>query len=254
MPEWSEVKILAEQSSEIVSQKNFLAVNAIDSKYSEIAYQLNSLIGQEIKSVFSHGKKVFWGFEGPAIEFSFGMTGSFSLEKNKHSRIEFCFEEQKIYFTDIRKFGNVRLLPKIILTGTDPMKPGFDLSLFQSILKNKPNKKIGEFLLDQKYICGIGNYLRAEILYDAKISPWRLISTLSLTEIDLIRKSIIKIITDSWNQGGATISTYRNLNGIGNYSNFFKVYKKKLDPNNFPVLRELDETNRAMWWCPAIQK
>ena len=33
------------------------------------------------------------------------------------------------------------------------------------------NKSIGEVLLDQKYFNGIGNYLRAEILYRGCISP-----------------------------------------------------------------------------------
>ena len=30
---------------------------------------------------------------------------------------------------------------------------------------------IGILLLDQSFVCGLGNYLRSEILYEANLSP-----------------------------------------------------------------------------------
>ena len=56
------------------------------------------------------------------------------------------------------------------------------------------NKQIGDFLHDCKKFSGIGNYLRCEILYECKISPFRKLSELSLDEIENLYKVSLKII------------------------------------------------------------
>ena len=50
-------------------------------------------------------------------------------------------------------------------------------------MKRYEEKKIGNLIVDQKVISGIGNYLRADILYQSTISPYRTIK--SLNEEDL---------------------------------------------------------------------
>ena len=57
-------------------------------------------------------------------------------------------------------------------------------------MNKKPNKTIAEFLMDQSMCAGIGNYLKAEILYDAAISPHRIVKSLDSEEFNKLLKII----------------------------------------------------------------
>ena len=61
----------------------------------------------------------------------------------------------------------------------------FTYENFEKIIKNKrvSEKTLPEVLMNQKKISGVGNYLKSEILYASKISPYRLIKDLTDSEI-----------------------------------------------------------------------
>ena len=82
--------------------------------------------------------------------------------------------------------------------------------------------------MNQSYLSGIGNYLKSEILYQSKISPYRKLESLNENDIEILYKNIIKISNDSLKAGGATIRNYSNINDEkGNYVFSFKVYQQK---------------------------
>lgn len=113
----------------------------------------------------------------------FGMTGTFQFTSvkgiPKHSHLRFYTADKKskriLNFVDTRRFGKWELSDQWSKDrGPDPM---FEYENFrENVLSNlsQPvfNKPICEVLLNQKYFNGIGNYLRAEILYRAKIPPF----------------------------------------------------------------------------------
>ena len=117
--------------------------------------------------------------------------------------------------------------------------------------KNLHRKSIGAFLLEQKYFSGIGNYLRAEILYYCRISPHRLLPNLDDREIALLLQVSQKVISDSYAQGGHTEDTYLSLYGNpGMYP--CVVYGHSVDPyGNYIKKDKMDK--RTIWWCPAMQ-
>ncbi|XP_027321920.2 endonuclease 8-like 1 isoform X2 [Anas platyrhynchos] len=117
-----------------------------------------------------------------ALVFRFGMSGGFRLRPAasppRHAHLRFLTREsppRALCFVDARRFGSWRL--------GDAWQPGRGpcvLSEYQAfrenVLKNLDDKAfdkpICEALLNQKYFNGIGNYLRAEILYRLKIPPF----------------------------------------------------------------------------------
>ncbi|NWX30716.1 NEIL1 Endonuclease, partial [Notiomystis cincta] len=120
----------------------------------------------------------------PAQElvFRFGMSGSFRLcpaaELPRHAHLRFLTRERPpraLCFVDPRRFGCWRLGP-----GWQADRGPCVLSEYQAfrenVLQNLDDrafdKPICEVLLNQKYFNGIGNYLRAEILYRLKIPPF----------------------------------------------------------------------------------
>ncbi|XP_066860076.1 endonuclease 8-like 1 isoform X4 [Anser cygnoides] len=117
-----------------------------------------------------------------ALVFRFGMSGGFRLRPAaappRHAHLRFLTRESPpcaLCFVDARRFGSWRL--------GDAWQPGRGPCVLteyrafrENVLKNLDDKAfdkpICEALLNQKYFNGIGNYLRAEILYRLKIPPF----------------------------------------------------------------------------------
>ncbi|XP_039933255.1 endonuclease 8-like 1 isoform X2 [Hirundo rustica] len=116
------------------------------------------------------------------LVFRFGMSGSFRLcpaaELPRHAHLRFLTREsppRALCFVDPRRFGSWRLGD-----AWQPERGPCVVSEYQAfrenVLKNLDDrafdKPICEVLLNQKYFNGIGNYLRAEILFRLKIPPF----------------------------------------------------------------------------------
>lgn len=194
------------------------------------------------------------------------MTGGWSSAPQKHSRILFNIGGgEAVYFNDIRNFGTVTsatrgfTAERLWRLGLDPLGQmnGLVESDFANIvhgLRHRPNLRLAEFLLDQRYVCGIGNYGRAEILYAARLSPWRPLSRLSPYALDKLRLAINEIQWASYRAGGASLSSWYAPDGTrGTFQEQFKVYGRSSCPAGTPVLSQADFNGRRMWWVPAVQ-
>jgi formamidopyrimidine-DNA glycosylase len=67
-------------------------------------------------------------------------------------------------------------------------------------------RTIGAALLDQQILAGIGNYLRAEILFDCRLDPWRKIADLTADELERLIHSIPLMAQRAYTTGGFTVS------------------------------------------------
>ncbi|XP_059952961.1 endonuclease 8-like 1 isoform X1 [Mesoplodon densirostris] len=121
---------------------------------------------------------------GPlALVFRFGMTGSFQLVPSDalppHAHLRFYTAPPgprlALCFVDIRRFGHWDLGGKW-QPGRGPCVLLEYEQFRENVLRNLADKAfdrpICEALLDQRFFNGIGNYLRAEILYRLKIPPF----------------------------------------------------------------------------------
>ena len=98
------------------------------------------------------------------------------------------------------------------------------------------------------------NYLKAEILYAAHVSPHRTCASLTDKELTRICKYTNEIMYTSYKSGGATILTYKDENGNpGTFSRRFMVYNQKTDPAGNPVIRETTKDKRTTHWVPKVQ-
>ena len=62
--------------------------------------------------------------------------------------------------------------------GPDILTEQFNLDVWNDLLDKYKNKNITSFLMDQSIISGIGNYIKDEALYYAKVSPLRKVGSL----------------------------------------------------------------------------
>ena len=265
MPEGVEVKLSAEVIRPLVVGKTLASV------YLNGRYQATSPEGltefknkSKVLDVQTKGKFMYWTFENDWYMFcTFGMSGQWSPTKGKHPALGIEFTDgSEIYFNDQRHFGTIKFVhgkdkldKKLYELGWDPLTQELErLRHFVIGTVKATSKPIGQILMDQKVFAGVGNYIRAEALYQSKISPWRLGSTLSDTEIISLCQSLIAVMQESYKYQGATIQTYTTLYGEeGKYSSCFKVYGQKQDPLGNQIIKEATPEGRTIHWCPAIQ-
>jgi endonuclease-8 len=88
------------------------------------------------------------------------------------------------------KLGMVDLVPTeredrvVGHLGPDLLGPEWDAARAVSNLRGDPRRTIGEALLDQRHLAGIGTIWRAETLFAARLSPWRTVESIPPSDLD----------------------------------------------------------------------
>jgi formamidopyrimidine-DNA glycosylase len=181
-----------------------------------------------------------------------------------------CTLNRMLYFDDMRSFGSLNFH-----TSTDNIseRVGFDLleyaiqnaetleqaatqllPYYQTQLQKVKEHDITYFMMNQKYLSGVGNYLKAEILYATKIYPGAkasfIIQDSNLT-LQLLYNTL-NLILKAYRAGGLTIRTYVSPSGVkGSFDT--QVYGKTLDLNGFQILKQTFQDKRTTHYCPTIQ-
>lgn len=275
MPECPEIALTAQLLSKY-KNKTIIQINIFNKKYNKLEI-LNDK-KYKIKNIDSKGKILYFELENQNnviyLLNQFGLTGYWNLEKEKNTKIEIIFDQDdKIYFTDNLNFGNITIsnnLNKLDKLGLDYLKEDFTDKEFENkfntfIIKDTKKKMLlGRMLKNQNSNngigSGIGNYLAPEILYYAKLSPLRQLSSLTKKEIHTLSHSIKYIIKLAYYYNnfyfGRNIKKYNYHHDIILKSKSFRynVYQQKEDNNNNKVIIDKTiEKGRSFYWCPAVQ-
>ena len=211
--------------------------------------RLAAFLPCKIVRVFSRGKKVIFhlnnGVDTMYIVSSLGMTGKWMYRQTNNTvavlDVVLSTEERRyVYFDDQRHFGGIKIasgeegLAKALeKVGYDWLQDDFPVEFFLSILFSGQYNKItiANFLMQQGIFAGVGNYLKSEILYCAKVMPTRRIGTLSREEGATIYYMAKYIMQESYEAGGFTIESFLDPEEIyGQYQ--ARVYKKERDAYN----------------------
>jgi len=256
MPELSEVHLNALLLMHELDKKNIDSIDILSGKYLKkpptnfIHFQDH--LPLKVLSVNVLGKFIWLELEHDwIIGITFGLTGKFSLEKTRNSRIVI---NNYIYYEDPRNFGNwnfwpnkSELLKKLSTLGYDPLWNDVDKKDVIEKFRLYNNKKISDVLLSQKVIAGIGNYLRAEVLYDCHIYPFALIKNLSDKDLyNIYKYSHLEA------KKAFTIQkpSYQNLN-YDNYRTHLRIYRHEVDPKGNPITAT--KGKQTMYWVPKVQ-
>lgn len=200
--------------------------------------------------------KTWWAWN------TLGMSGGWRSEHSKHGHVELRTKSRSVFFTDIRNFGTLKFTNSLEETnkkkktiGPNHLSDEISDALFKERLMKCRNKTLPEALMNQSLIGGIGNYIKAEVLYRAGISPHRLVGSLDDTEFSNLNEATREVIKTSYARRGATISTYRDIDGAGgDFVFYFRVYGRAVCDKGYPVVREVTKEGRMTHWVPQLQK
>jgi endonuclease-8 len=155
------------------------------------------LAGRAVEAVEAHGKHLFLRFEGDLVIHShLRMTGAWRvhgdgtrwaraphrawlvLHAGGHDVVQFDGPLLEL-LTETRRRFDLRLRA----LGPDIVADDFDERVFlRRLREDDPTRPIGDALLDQRTIAGIGNLWKAEACFAAGIDPWRPVGAVSDAE------------------------------------------------------------------------
>jgi len=267
LPEGPECRRMALQLSERVSNRTIQSIEMVSGRYTKKPIENIEKFEDEfpikILGAGVHGKFIFMLLSHQwSLWSTLGMTGSWSDKSNKHSRVKFVLNDGELYYNDQRNFGTIKfmqgkqpLVDKLNSLGPDLLAEECKDDLFLERISKKKKKTVAEAIMDQSVLSGVGNYVKAESLYLARISPNRIVETLTSEEVQVLNKATRSVLLNSFESGGATIKSYTDFYGeAGDATDRFAVYNKKFDPVGNPVVREKTADGRTTHWVPAIQK
>lgn len=174
---------------------------------------------QQIIKITRQGKYIVFHLSKGYLLVHLRMTGKFLFTlPTHHERIRLYLDDDTIlYYADQRKFGRFSLvsdLDQVKNIGIDPFSKLFTFDVFKICL-NTYSRQIKPFLLDQKYIAGLGNIYVDEALWEAKIHPQRLSNSLSDTEVQALYIAIPKVLEKGIENLGTSLGAQR--------ANYFSV-------------------------------
>ncbi|HEY6659661.1 MAG TPA: DNA-formamidopyrimidine glycosylase family protein [Pyrinomonadaceae bacterium] len=79
-----------------------------------------------------------------------------------------------------------------------PYHGPFDRAEFLSRLLEHKNETIGAALLNQRIVAGLGNYLRAEILFNCKLNPWLTVGEITERNFTCLSKTIPRLARNAY--------------------------------------------------------
>jgi formamidopyrimidine-DNA glycosylase len=185
---------------------------------------------------------------------------------HQHTRVRlFLGKDWEIRFVDQRTFGQMWWIPPSkepgqVMTGMgklgpEPFDPAFSLEYIVAKLQ-KSQRNIKTVILDQTLVAGVGNIYADEALFMSRIHPSTPAGTLTTSQIELLRESVINVLQTSIDQGGTTFSNYLNVQGTnGNYGGMAWVYNRTKQPCRVckTSIEKIRLGGRGTHYCPECQ-
>ncbi len=183
----------------------------------------------------------------------------------KHNHIEIFFNNIRMIYNDPRRFGFFKYIKDkknlsnfFTNVGPEPFSKKFNLKYVQNYLMNK-KKNIKNFLLDQKFVSGIGNIYASEILYLCKINPKKKTKNLSNVKFKKIIYFSRYVLKKSIKKGGSSIRDFKNTQGaVGKFQKEFRVYQREnlscYKKECKGIIKKIFISNRSTFFCSDCQK
>ena len=206
MPEGPEVRRYAQQLAQVLDGGEILHFSArTKAAKAWLLQHVTELTGQKIFEIRSHGKHLYgriegdYGFHSHLMMWGrwFVHPGNTVVETDKRERARIATNDAiAVLFSapifDVFAGDPYEKIENLATLGPDiiPYNDAFDAAEFNRRLLEHPEREIGAALLDQRICAGIGNYIRAEVLFFCGINPFTLIRDLTDTNLDCLNQQI----------------------------------------------------------------
>jgi endonuclease-8 len=215
--------------------------------------RLERLRGARVTEAEARGKHLLLHFEGDLVLHShLGMRGSWRVlpahdEPERRAWVALSAPHVKAVELDgprldLRTEQEVRSDPRLRALGPDVLAPEFEFATGVGALRSADQSRpVGEALVDQRVLAGIGNIYKSEGCWSARIDPWRPLSELSEDEA---RRLVIET---------AALMRY----GLETGRTPRSIYRRAGQPcprcGGRIRSRGQGDANRTTYWCESCQ-
>lgn len=202
----------------------------------------------KLLDVDAYGKNFIFVFKDFFVTVHMGLFGSMLINKRKKVNASFAlqFEDAEINYY-ISKAKIIPGKPQDHFNyKTDILKDEFDGEYVLSTVQEKyADKMIGDVLMEQDLFTGVGNIIRIESLYRAKIHPETIVKNIPEKKIMFLIESVVNYAYEFLEQSKKDEVKEKTL-----------IYGKKICPKDKRelIIEEMGKVKRKTYVCPKCQK
>jgi len=215
---------------------------------------IERLDGRRLERVESHGKNLLLRFDDLVLHSHMGMNGSWHVyprgarwRKPRRSAWAVLAGERQ----EAVQFGGptLRLLsasraardPQLARLGPDVLAPDFDPEAVIAAMRAEPGRGLGDALLDQTLVAGIGNIFKSEACFAARLDPWSPVGKLDDEQLLAVLTAAREQMLSAVASGRHTYAVYRARRPCPNCGGRIHA-------------RGQGDANRTTYWCPRCQR
>ncbi|PWT80134.1 MAG: DNA lyase [Blastocatellia bacterium] len=232
-----------------------------------------TLAGRRVESVTARGKHLLMAFSGDLILHThMRMTGSWHVyrpgerwrraARDMRIIIETTNAVAVAFNVPVAEFLSTRELARhtqLRALGPDPLDPSFDCAEVIHRMHEHDREAIGDVLLNQRVLAGLGNVFKSEVLFVAGIDPFRTIAVLSDDELQRVVDVAKKLLAASVMSPSQTLSraagrrTTRSLDPTANLWVYGRAGKPCRRCGTLVRSARTGLDARLTYWCPRCQ-
>ncbi|HJU06452.1 MAG TPA: DNA-formamidopyrimidine glycosylase family protein [Nitrospiraceae bacterium] len=144
--------------------------------------------------------------------------------------------------------------------GPDVLAPDFDPNDAGRRMRQHPDQEVGDVLIDQRVMAGLGNVFKSEICFLCGVNPFSPVRLLTDEQIVCLTKTAQKLMranVQAPTPDGPIIFDYRRTTGRSNPAERLWVYgrtnKACLRCGTRILMRPQGRDARTTYWCPTCQ-
>jgi endonuclease-8 len=212
------------------------------------------LDGRTLERAEARGKHLLLRFDDLVLHSHLGMSGSWHVYRRGASWRKptgAAWAALKGESSEAVQFGGptLRVLtagalrrdPTLSRLGPDILAPDFKAESVVRTLRTDPHRALGDALLDQTLVAGIGNIFKSESCFAARLDPWVPVGDLSDGQIALVVQAAHDLMRDAVEHGRRARTVYRRAG-------------QPCPACGTPLLSHgQGDSNRTTYWCPRCQ-
>ncbi len=221
---------------------------------------LRDFTGRKVHRVWPYGKNLFMQFGDEILHTHLKMEGTWAVHpkgqrwrKPGHTaRVVLDLAGEQTIEVVGHSLGLVRVFnekdygDQIAHLGPDVLAPLFDATTARRNIEAAPGRSIGEALLDQSNLAGVGNEYRAEICFLLGVHPAARVDTVDVDRALEITRRLM------WANRNSPIRVTTGVRRAGESSYVFGRNNRACRRCGTRIVKaELGD--RIIWWCPRCQ-